>query len=72
MGLVFGVPRERYVSDCAGPAFRERTRHQLNDPYRALRCHFRREFGCYDWDQRVAGTLNGPPPRKATSCNRTL
>ena len=35
---------------------REKTRHELREPYRTLLGHFRHEIGHYYWDRLVAGT----------------
>jgi len=40
----------------ADDSIRERTRHQLREPYRTLLGHFRHEIGHYYWDRLVAGT----------------
>ncbi|HEY8609641.1 MAG TPA: putative zinc-binding metallopeptidase [Noviherbaspirillum sp.] len=40
----------------ADPAFRERTREQMGEPYRTLLGHFRHESGHYYFDRLVAGT----------------
>ena len=35
---------------------REKTRHEMREPYRTLLGHFRHEIGHYYWDRLVAGT----------------
>lgn len=40
----------------ADDSFREKTRHQMHEPYRTLLGHFRHEIGHYYWDRLVAGT----------------
>jgi hypothetical protein len=40
----------------ADDSIREKTRHQLNEPYRTLLGHFRHEIGHYYWDRLIAGT----------------
>ena len=40
----------------ADDSIRERTRHDMREPYRTLLGHFRHEVGHYYWDRLVAGT----------------
>ncbi|HEY3965286.1 MAG TPA: putative zinc-binding metallopeptidase [Planctomycetaceae bacterium] len=40
----------------ADDSTREKTRHQLREPYRTLLGHFRHEIGHYYWDRLVRGT----------------
>jgi len=40
----------------ADDSIRERTRHELHEPYRTLLGHFRHEIGHYYWDRLVAAT----------------
>ncbi|MCB9874334.1 MAG: putative zinc-binding metallopeptidase [Planctomycetaceae bacterium] len=40
----------------ADDSIREKTRHQMREPYRTLLGHFRHEIGHYYWDRLVAGT----------------
>jgi hypothetical protein len=40
----------------AEDSIREKTRHDLNEPYRTLLGHFRHEIGHYYWDRLVSGT----------------
>jgi hypothetical protein len=40
----------------ADDSVRERTRHQMREPYRTLLGHFRHEIGHYYWDRLVDGT----------------
>lgn len=40
----------------ADDSLRERTRHEMHEPYRTLLGHFRHEIGHYYWDRLVAGT----------------
>jgi hypothetical protein len=40
----------------ADDSMREKTRHNLGEPYRTLLGHFRHEIGHYYWDRLVAGT----------------
>jgi hypothetical protein len=40
----------------ADDSIRERTRHQMHEPYRTLLGHFRHEIGHYYWDRLVAET----------------
>lgn len=40
----------------ADDAIREKTRHELHEPYRTLLGHFRHEIGHYYWDRLIAGT----------------
>lgn len=40
----------------ADDSVRERTRHDLREPYRTLLGHFRHEIGHYYWDRLIAGT----------------
>lgn len=40
----------------ADDSIREKTRHELHEPYRTLLGHFRHEIGHYYWDRLVAGT----------------
>ena len=41
----------------ADDSIREKTRHEMNEPYRTLLGHFRHEIGHYYWDRLVPGTL---------------
>ena len=40
----------------ADDSLREKTRHQMREPYRTLLGHFRHEIGHYYWDRLIAGT----------------
>ncbi|MCR9115429.1 MAG: putative zinc-binding peptidase [bacterium] len=40
----------------ADDSIREKTRHEMHEPYRTLLGHFRHEIGHYYWDRLVAGT----------------
>jgi hypothetical protein len=40
----------------ADDSIRERTRHEMHEPYRTLLGHFRHEIGHYYWDRLIAGT----------------
>lgn len=40
----------------ADDAIREKTRHEMHEPYRTLLGHFRHEIGHYYWDRLIAGT----------------
>lgn len=40
----------------ADDSIREKTRHQMNEPYRTLLGHFRHEIGHYYWDRLVMDT----------------
>lgn len=40
----------------ADDSIREKTRHQMHEPYRTLLGHFRHEIGHYYWDRLVDGT----------------
>lgn len=40
----------------ADDSVREKTRHEMREPYRTLLGHFRHEIGHYYWDRLVAGT----------------
>lgn len=40
----------------ADDSIREKTRHEMREPYRTLLGHFRHEIGHYYWDRLVAGT----------------
>ncbi|MBA4019728.1 MAG: hypothetical protein C0483_21395 [Pirellula sp.] len=40
----------------ANDSVREKTRHELREPYRTLLGHFRHEVGHYYWDRLVVGT----------------
>lgn len=40
----------------ADDSIREKTRHQMREPYRTLLGHLRHEIGHYYWDRLVAGT----------------
>jgi len=40
----------------ANDSIREKTRHELREPYRTLLGHFRHEIGHYYWDRLVDGT----------------
>lgn len=40
----------------ADDSLREKTRHEMREPYRTLLGHFRHEIGHYYWDRLIAGT----------------
>jgi len=40
----------------ADDSIREKTRHEMREPYRTLLGHFRHEIGHYYWDRLIAGT----------------
>jgi hypothetical protein len=48
----------------ADDAVRERTRHELHEPYRTLLGHLRHEVGHYYWDRLIAGTRWHEPFRE--------
>jgi len=55
----------------ADDAIRERTRHEMREPYRTLLGHFRHEVGHYYWDRLIANSAWLEPFRSLFGDERT-